>query len=133
MIFETQSSNVNTVDKFETIDSAEDEEYLSSVETEEGVSNFLEIESNESTNKRKKQKKGHEKRHNFCIQKSVFRNILKELSEGRSISEEAVNILHSTAENYIVDIFVKSKKLIDQTNRKTLTDEDVKLVLELIK
>jgi histone H3/H4 len=117
------------------IDREEEEEdnCFSSVDTEEDTT-FLDVESNtSSTKKRKIDKKGHEKRHNFCIQKSVFRNILKEILKGRSISEEAVEILHSTCENHMIDIFSKTKKVVEQANRKTMTDEDLKLVISLIK
>lgn len=109
----------------------EDTECLSSVETETD-SQILDAESTHSEPKAKKAKKGHEKKHTFCIQKSVFRNVLKEILEGRSISEEAVHILHESAENHVSDVFSKAKKILNQTNRRTMSDKDIKLVIELM-
>lgn len=123
--------NLHEKDKIDVKDDYE--EYMSSIDTEEG-SQILELDSTSSESKRsRKFKKGHEKKHSFSIQKSVFRNILKEILLDRSISEEAVQILHTTSENYAVGLFSKAKKIMDQSNRKTMTDQDLKLVLELIK
>lgn len=80
---------------------------------------------------KKSRKSGHEKKHNFCIQKSIFKSIIKELSNNRSFSEEAIQILHETSEDYIIKLFEKSNMILDTVSRRTVLDTDIRLINEI--
>ena len=95
----------------------------------------------EKSNVRKTTKgKTHNNGITFSIQGSTFKKLvyetilsLDEEHHDKTISNEALMLLREHSEDYIIDLFRKGSFLIDVYNKKTLTEKDFKVILEMSK
>lgn len=104
----------------------EEESIIDEYESSEDDSEVEDIEKSLEPVLKRKHEETDPKQHKFSIQKTVLKNIVKEMiGPKKSISKEAMKAIRIAAEQHLIDFFQKAQALSEFNERKTVSIADI--------